>query len=105
MPAPPINTLTLPRAALTAHPRRVKHPDWLHKRVRERDSKSQQLRLDTMFAEQREKQRRAKAAAAEEARAKGLPVGDIEDMMGGKATGESCEQTSVRVQRPAGISP
>jgi len=69
---------------------RVKHPDWLHKRVRERDSKSQQLTLDAMFAGQREKQAKAKVAAAEEAKAKGGMVGDIEDLMGGRKTDGEC---------------
>ncbi|GBF92637.1 hypothetical protein Rsub_05251 [Raphidocelis subcapitata] len=79
---------------------RVKHPDWLHKRVRERDSKSQQLRLDTMFAEQREKQARAKAAAAAAGGGGGGGVGDIEDLLGGggKAAGNA---TVARVRRTA----
>lgn len=75
---------------------RVKHPDWLHKRIRERDSKSQQLRLDTLFAEQRERQARQKQQqqreedeeeeqeeGARKQRLKGAAVADIEDLMGG----------------------
>ncbi|WIA29248.1 hypothetical protein OEZ86_011756 [Tetradesmus obliquus] len=51
---------------------RVKHPDWLTKLVRERSSKSQQLKLDTLFQEaaaraaaKKEEQRQAAIAAGE----------------------------------------
>ena len=44
---------------------RIRHPDWLYKKVRERDDRFQQLRLDTMFAAQHEaKAQQADAAAA-----------------------------------------
>ena len=72
---------------------RVKHPDWLHKRVRERDSRSQQLRLDALFAEQRARQQQQQQQQQK-------AVGDIEDLMAGKGGGAGGATTArVRLRR------
>eukprot|EP00878_Enallax_costatus_P009915 GHUV01010352.1.p1 GENE.GHUV01010352.1~~GHUV01010352.1.p1 ORF type:complete len:593 (+),score=242.38 GHUV01010352.1:172-1779(+) len=79
--------ITIPAAmqGVTNPVPRVKHPDWLHKRVRERDSKSQQLRLDSLFRGQA-----AKAAAKKEAEVAAVGgdaledlTKDLEDLFGG----------------------
>jgi DNA polymerase epsilon subunit 1 len=67
---------------------RVRHPDWLHKLVRERNSRSQQLRLDDMFkaAAARGGARAQQAAGAETAAAgAGAMERDVEDLVGGGA--------------------
>lgn len=61
---------------------RVRHPDWLHRRVREREDRFQQTKLQDMFARQAKKAQEDQAAAVkndddddEEAEAGGSPGG------------------------------
>ncbi|GFR41060.1 hypothetical protein Agub_g1687, partial [Astrephomene gubernaculifera] len=86
--------ITIP-AALQGLPNpvpRVKHPDWLHKRIRERTDKCQQLRLTDMLSRMRASA--AAAAAGKEQQEEGSP--------GGRGEGEQDEEEEEDGERPRG---
>ncbi|KAG2442618.1 hypothetical protein HXX76_002703 [Chlamydomonas incerta] len=88
---------------------RVKHPDWLHKRIRERTDKCQQLKLDDLLARMRTKA----AAAATEPEAEGgaggsqdageeaAAVDDLEDLFGGGGGGRKKAAAAKTLGRAA----
>ncbi|GAB4815178.1 hypothetical protein N2152v2_002224 [Parachlorella kessleri] len=76
---------------------RVKHPDWLHKKVQEKEDTYKQTKLDAIFARAR--------ATAKPAAAAGGDIGDLEDFGGlrqaggptGRSTALAVESHSVQV--------
>lgn len=68
---------------------RVVHPDWLWKRIREKDDKYRQRNLKDMFG--------PKVAQAEEPISEDGSEADLEDMVGTKLTGRKMPRPIIRV--------
>lgn len=68
---------------------RVVHPDWLWKRIREKDDKYRQRNLKDMFG--------PKVAQAEEPISEDGSEADLEDMVGTKLTGRKMPRPVIRV--------
>ncbi|GLI69097.1 hypothetical protein VaNZ11_013643, partial [Volvox africanus] len=83
--------ITIP-AALQGLPNpvpRIKHPDWLHKRIRERTDKCQQLRLDDLLTRMRKPKGTDLQPDPDEAMQEVVPtadLGDMEDLIAGEGT-------------------
>jgi len=70
---------------------RVRHPDWLHKRVAEKDDTHKQTKLDALFAAA------GKKSAAQQAQRAAAALGDLEDFGALAARGNGGNGTSPAV--------
>ncbi len=81
---------------------RVRHPDWLHKRVAEKDDTHKQTKLDTLFAAAGRKN-----AAQQAQRAAAAAVGDMEDFgaFGAGARGGTGTSPAVGIASTVEVTP
>ncbi|GLC51172.1 hypothetical protein PLESTB_000473800 [Pleodorina starrii] len=98
--------ITIPAAlqGLTNPVPRVKHPDWLHKKIRERTDKCQQLRLDHLLARMRDKVAKEQQQQQDEEDAAmvdadvvspGGDMGDLEDLFEGAGPGGAAKKAQA----------
>ncbi|KAK9830879.1 hypothetical protein WJX81_001263 [Elliptochloris bilobata] len=73
---------------------RVKHPDWLHKKVREKEDRFQQRKINSFFA--------ARQPGDEAGLATASPCVDMEDMAGGGAAALARQLAAASVRERAG---